>query len=66
MKIYLTIEDNKYSIKRYVRFHKKKHPRAFITNAQDFLFIIKNYTERDYVWKQEQTKLNLKRMSRFD
>lgn len=65
MKIYLTVDDNKYAIERYVRFHKKKHPRAFITNAQDFLFIIKT-AKKDYVFSKRESLLNLKRMSRFD
>ncbi len=67
MKIYLTIHDNyTWVAKRYIRFHKKKHPGAYISTARDFLFIIRMYDQKDYVYPKRDSLLNLRRMSRFD
>ena len=66
MKIYLTVDVIEWPTERYIRFHKKKQPGAYVSRPQDFLFIIRMYDQKDYVYPKQDSLLNLRRMSRFD
>ncbi len=63
MKIYLTVDSYDFN---QVRFHKLKRRNGWVDTHYQFLFITDTDTKRDYVYRQYETKLNLRRMSRFD